>query len=86
MTLEAKPNFRALGKKFGKKTPLAAQAVAAFNSEQLRLFLRGEPLVVSVEGESHELGPDDLTIVRRRVGESRRCRRTPASSRRSIRR
>ena len=31
VTLEAKPNFRALGKKFGKKTPLAAQAVAAFD-------------------------------------------------------
>ncbi|HEY9228224.1 MAG TPA: class I tRNA ligase family protein, partial [Gemmatimonadaceae bacterium] len=68
VTLEAKPNFRALGKKFGKKTPLAAQAVAAFNSDQLRAFLRGEPLVVSVEGDSHELGADDLTIVRRASG------------------
>jgi isoleucyl-tRNA synthetase len=43
VSLEAKPNFRALGKKFGKKTPLAAQAVSAFNSDQLRSFLRGEP-------------------------------------------
>ena len=68
MTLEAKPNFRALGKKFGKRTPLAAQAVAAFGGEQLRAFLHGEPLVVSVEGDSHELGPDDLTIVRRASG------------------
>jgi len=68
VTLEAKPNFRSLGKKFGKNTPLAAQAVAALNGEQLRLFLRGEPLVVSVEGDSHELGPDDLTIVRRASG------------------
>ena len=31
VTLEAKPNFRSLGKKFGKRTPLAAQAVAAFD-------------------------------------------------------
>ncbi len=68
VTLEAKPNFRALGKKFGKKTPLAAGAVLAFGSEELREFLRGEPLVVSVEGDSHELGPDDLTIVRRASG------------------
>ena len=68
VTLEAKPNFRSLGKKFGKNTPLAAQAVAAFDGDQLRLFLRGEPLVVSVEGDSHELGPDDLTIVRRASG------------------
>ena len=68
VSLEAKPNFRLLGKKFGKKTPLAAQAIAAFGSEQLRGFLRGEPLVVSVEGESHELGLDDLTIIRRASG------------------
>src|SRR6476659_8807201 len=32
VTLEAKPNFRALGKKFGKKTPLAAEAVSKFTS------------------------------------------------------
>ena len=68
VTLEAKPNFRSLGKKFGKKTPLAAQAVAAFGSEQLRGFVHGEVLVVSVEGESHELGLDDLTIIRRASG------------------
>ncbi|MGE5732824.1 MAG: class I tRNA ligase family protein, partial [Gemmatimonas sp.] len=68
VTLEAKPNFRSLGKKFGKKTPLAAQAVAAFGSEQLRRFLHGDALVVSVEGESHELGLDDLTIIRRASG------------------
>jgi len=68
VTLDAKPNFRALGKKFGKRTPLAAQAVAAFGGEQLRAFLHGDRLVVSVDGESHELGPDDLTIVRRAAG------------------
>jgi isoleucyl-tRNA synthetase len=68
VTLEAKPNFRSLGKKFGKATPLAAQAVAALGSEQLRQFLHGGVLVVSVEGESHELGLDDLTIIRRASG------------------
>ena len=41
MTLEAKPNFRALGKKFGKETPLAAAAVAALTSGHLRAFERG---------------------------------------------
>jgi len=68
VTLEAKPNFRSLGKKFGKKTPLAAQAVSAFSSDSLRAFLRGEPLVVSVDGDSHELGADDVTILRRASG------------------
>ena len=71
VTLEAKPNFRALGKKFGKQTPLAAEAVAAFTSDA--------PAARSSSGE--ELGrdggrrdrtsstPDDLTIVRRASGE-----------------
>jgi isoleucyl-tRNA synthetase len=68
VTLEAKPNFRSLGKKFGKKTPLAAQAVAAFGSEHLRAFVRGEPLVVTVEGTTHALSAEDLSIVRRASG------------------
>jgi isoleucyl-tRNA synthetase len=68
VTLEAKPNFRSLGKKFGKKTPLAAEAIKAFTSEQLRLFLTGETLVVTVDGESHALDLDDITIVRRASG------------------
>jgi isoleucyl-tRNA synthetase len=32
------------------------------------LFLRGEPLVVTVDGETHGLDQDDLTIVRRASG------------------
>ncbi len=67
--LEAKPNFRALGKRFGKKTPLAAQAVAAISSEALLGFTRGEPLVISVEGESHALAHDDLDVMRRATGD-----------------
>jgi isoleucyl-tRNA synthetase len=69
VTLDAKPNFRSLGKKFGKRTPLAAQAVAAFTSDDLRAFERGVPLVVSVEGQSHELELDDVTIIRRASGD-----------------
>ena len=68
VSLEAKPNFRSLGKKFGKKTPLAAEAIKAFANEQLRLFLRGQPLVVTVDGETHALDQEDLTIIRRASG------------------
>jgi isoleucyl-tRNA synthetase len=68
VTLEAKPNFRALGKKFGKRTPLAADAVSQFTSDHLRRFEQGEELVVTVDGDSHEITADDLTIVRRASG------------------
>jgi isoleucyl-tRNA synthetase len=66
--LEAKPNFRALGKRFGKRTPLAAEAVAALSSGALAAFERGEPLAISLDGESHMLGAEDLEIVRRASG------------------
>jgi isoleucyl-tRNA synthetase len=69
VTLEAKANFRALGKKFGKATPLAAQAVQAFTSEELRGFVHGGALAVTVEGNSHVLDADDVTIVRRASGD-----------------
>ncbi len=69
VSLEAKPNFRSLGKKFGKETPLAAKAVAAMGNEALMAFERGEPLAVSVGNESHLLDPEDLTIIRRASGD-----------------
>jgi isoleucyl-tRNA synthetase len=69
VTLEAKPNFRSLGKKFGKKTPLASEAVQALSSEALRAFEAGKPLYVSVENESRELSAEDLTVVRRASGD-----------------
>jgi len=69
VTLKARPNFRALGKKFGKETPLAAEAVQALSSEALREFEAGKPLYVSVGNESRELGSDDLTVVRTASGE-----------------
>lgn len=69
VTLEAKPNFRSLGKRFGKKTPLAAAAIAAFTNEELLRFERGEALGVTVDGESHDLLPEDVQIQRRAAGD-----------------
>ncbi|MFN2398261.1 MAG: isoleucine--tRNA ligase [Gemmatimonadaceae bacterium] len=63
--LEAKPNFRSLGKRFGKSTPLAAQAVASLPGAALSAFERGEPAIISVGGESHELLAEDFSVVRR---------------------
>jgi isoleucyl-tRNA synthetase len=69
VTLKAKPNFRSLGKKFGKETPLAAEAVQALSSDALRDFESGKPLYVSVGNESRELGAEDLAIVRTASGD-----------------
>jgi isoleucyl-tRNA synthetase len=63
--LEAKPNFRTLGKKFGRSTPLAAKAVEALSSEHLLAFEHGEPLSITVDGDTRHLDAEDLTILRR---------------------
>ena len=68
VSLKAKPNFRSLGKRFGKKTPLAAAAVAAFTSDELRAFEAGETLAVTVDGEAHELLPEDVEIIKTASG------------------
>jgi isoleucyl-tRNA synthetase len=68
VTLEAKPNYRALGKKFGKQTPLAAEAVLRFTSDHLRAFEQGEELVVTVDGDAHVITAGELDIVRRASG------------------
>ena len=69
VTLKAKPNFRSLGKKFGKETPLAAEAVQALSSDALRDFEAGKPLYVSVGNESREVSAEDLTVVRSASGD-----------------
>ena len=69
VTLKARPNFRSLGKKFGKETPLAAGAVQALSSDALRDFEAGKPLYVSVGNDSHELSVEDLTVVRSASGD-----------------
>lgn len=69
VTLEAKPNFRTLGKKFGKSTPRAAEQVSKLPSAALLAFERGEPLELTVDGTTRSLEAEDLTVVRRAVGE-----------------
>ncbi|AHG90585.1 Isoleucyl-tRNA synthetase [Gemmatirosa kalamazoonensis] len=69
VTLEPKPNFRVLGKRFGKSTPRAAEAVAGLGADALRRFERGEAVGIVIDGADHLLEPGDLTIVRRASGD-----------------
>ena len=68
VTLEARPNFRSLGKKFGKQTPLAAEAVSNIESDVLAAFEKGEPLTIVVGDDQRQLDQEDLVIVRRASG------------------
>jgi isoleucyl-tRNA synthetase len=69
VTLSAKGNFRTLGKKFGARTPLAAQAIARLTSDELRAFERGAPLSVTVDGDTQVLDRDDVKIDHAAAGE-----------------
>ncbi len=61
---ELKPNYRSLGPRFGKHMPRVAAAVAALDAAQVAERLRdGAPVGLSVDGEEHTLGPDDVQMV-----------------------
>ena len=60
---EVKPNYRALGPRFGKNMPHAAAAVAALEPAHVADALRsGHTVAISVDGHDHELGADDLML------------------------
>ena len=60
---EIKPNYRALGPRFGKAMPQAAAAVAALDPAHVAAALReGTHVGVSIDGHDHELGPEDLQL------------------------
>ncbi len=68
VTLEAKANFRSLGKRFGKQTPLAAAAVEALLPEALAQLEQGGTTTISLEGASHSVFAEDVQILRRASG------------------
>jgi isoleucyl-tRNA synthetase len=58
-----KGNYRALGKRFARRTPLVAAAIEAADAAELAGALRGQgTATVLVDGESVEIGPDDVIM------------------------
>lgn len=70
VTLEAKANFRNLGKKFGRETPLVAAHVAKLTADQLHELANGGEVEVEVEGIPRLIAADDVTIIRRASGDA----------------
>jgi isoleucyl-tRNA synthetase len=61
---EVKPNYRALGPRFGKLMPKAAAAVAALDPSAVAEAVAGDRrLGINVDGKEHELRPDDVSLV-----------------------
>ena len=58
-----KPNYRALGPRFGKKMPQVAAAVAALDAARVAATLgEGGEVGLTIDGSGHTLGPDDLIL------------------------
>ena len=62
--LRAKPNFRTLGKRYGKRTPVVAAAAAGLGVEQLRGLEQGVSATLEVEGEPAVFHPEDVVVER----------------------
>ena len=58
-----KPNYRALGPRFGKGMPQVAAAVEALEADRVAAALReGRTVGVMVDGHEHELAAEDLQL------------------------
>jgi isoleucyl-tRNA synthetase len=62
VTHRATPNFRVLGKRFGARTPQAAEAIRSLPSAALAEFLRGGALRIELEGESHTVSSEEVDV------------------------
>src|SRR5437762_11136238 len=61
---ELKPNYRALGPRFGKQMPQVAAAVAALDAQSVAARLReGGTVGLAVDGQEHPVGADDVELV-----------------------
>lgn len=59
----AKPNYRALGPRFGKSMPQAAAAVAALDAAHVAAVIEaGGEIGINVDGREHTLGPDEISF------------------------
>ncbi len=60
---EVRPNYRALGPRFGSAMPRVAAAVAALDAPAVAASLaEGGRVAVTVDGHGHELGAEDLEL------------------------
>jgi isoleucyl-tRNA synthetase len=63
VTYAVKPNYRALGPRFGKRMPRVAAAVEALDPAHVaKTISSGGEVGINVDGTDHTLGPDELAL------------------------
>lgn len=58
-----KPNFKTLGKKFGKETQLVANAIKEINSAQVKSLLQGDTITLTIQNNDAIVTPEDVEII-----------------------
>src|SRR2546430_17399198 len=66
--LKGKPEYRSLGKRYGKDTPRAAAAVSQLTAAELQALERGDPVRPGGEGGEFEFRPEDVLVTREEIG------------------
>jgi isoleucyl-tRNA synthetase len=63
VSYSAKPNYRALGPRFGRKMPQVAAAVEALDPAHVAAVLaEGGEIGIAIDGTDHSLGAEDITL------------------------
>ncbi len=63
VTLVPRPAFRALGRRFGRLTQEAARQIRELGTEELGVVRAGGTVRVEVDGESHQVGGDEIEVL-----------------------
>ena len=69
VSLAARPDFRALGRRFGKLTPEAAERIRELGGEAAEAVRAGRVVRIEVGGDRHEVGGDEMEIVEEARGD-----------------
>ncbi len=63
VSYEVKPNYRALGPRFGKRMPQVAAAVEALDPAHVaEVMANGGEVGISVDGDEHTIGADEVSL------------------------
>ena len=66
--LEVKPNFRVLGRKYGRRVPQIQEALAGLDAVAATRLERGEAVHLELDGDAVELLEEDVELVTRPKG------------------
>jgi len=66
--LSAKANFRALGPRFGKQSPLAAKRITAMTGDEIMTLQRAGRVVLEFEGQDTEFTFEEVAVAEQGIG------------------